>query len=118
MIIETLDVDFENVDDRGSLYQLAHCGYSQVNVVFSKSGVIRGNHYHRLNVEAFYVVKGKCEVTVSNDKEEETKVFVEKDFFRIPPNTLHSFKYIEDTIMVTMYSLGVELPNGDKDILN
>lgn len=115
MLIERLKVDFEHRDDRGTLTQLIHKGYSQVNVVISKGGIFRGGHYHELNTEAYYIIKGSCQVTARRGGEEETEIFREGDFFRIGPYITHDFDYLEDSILVTMYSLGVELGDGRMD---
>lgn len=115
MLIERIKCDFEYVDERGALTQLARRGYSQINVVTSKGGIFRGGHYHKLNTEAYYIIKGICKVTARRDGEEESEVFKEGDFFRIGPYVTHDFEYIEDSIMVTMYSLGVEMDDGTKD---
>ena len=55
MLIQFLKPDFEHTDERGKLVQLVHDGWKQVNVIESKAGQIRGNHYHKVNREAFYV---------------------------------------------------------------
>ena len=47
MLIQLMQPDFIFDDERGSLRQLVHEGYSQFNIVFSKKGVFRGDHYHR-----------------------------------------------------------------------
>jgi len=36
--------------------------------------------------------------------------------FLIPPFVNHSFCYHTDTLLASMYDVGVELPNGEKDI--
>ena len=36
--------------------------------------------------------------------------------FEIEPYTIHSFEFIEPTMLVSMYSMGVELADGKKDI--
>ena len=38
------------------------------------------------------------------------------DFFSIEPFDVHSFLFLEDTTLVSMYSDGVEMPDGTKDI--
>ena len=38
--------------------------------------------------------------------------------FRINAGVRHSFEYIEDTYLVVLYTGGVELPDGTKDIYN
>lgn len=115
MLIEKIKADFEHRDERGTLTQLVRKGYSQFNVVTSKGGVFRGGHYHKLNTEAYYVIKGQCRVTAKYGDIEETETFGEGDFFRIGPYISHDFDYIEDSVLVTMYSLGVELDGGKMD---
>ena len=111
-MLKTIKVDFSFSDERGTLVQLIHEGYRQINVITSKKGVIRGGHYHKQNEEAFYIVQGKLKVDV-NGKE---FIFKTGDFFGIEANDMHSFFFLEDTTIVSMYSSGVELENGEKDI--
>lgn len=111
-MLKILTTDFEFQDERGSLTQLVHSGYKQVNVIFSKKGAFRGGHYHKLNEETFYVVSGLLEITVDG----QNYTFRKGGFFGIEPFDLHSFRFLEDTVLVSMYSQGVELENGTKDI--
>lgn len=117
MLIERIKPDYEHRDERGTLIQLVRQGYSQFNVVTSKAGVLRGGHYHRYNTEAYYVIQGKCRVTAYKDDKRESSIFGAGDFFRIGPYVTHDFDYIEDSVLVTMYSLGVELGNGRMDMI-
>lgn len=114
-MIEKIKPDFEHMDERGTLTQLVRRGYSQINVVTSKEGVYRGGHYHKMNTEAYYIIKGSCKVIAYRDDKRECEVFKAGDFFRIGPFIIHDFNYIEDSILVTMYSLGVEMDNGAMD---
>lgn len=116
MLFERLTPDFCYQDSRGSLVQLVHNGYKQMNVITSKAGMIRGGHYHKVNYEAFYVVSGSCEVTFIQDGPEETQTFTAGDFFRIAPYIGHVFNYTQDTILIGLYDNGVENSNGEKDI--
>ena len=111
-MLKIIQTDFEFTDERGTLVQLIHEGYRQVNVITSKKGVVRGGHYHKQNEEAFYVVSGLLEVDVNG----ETARFGTGDFFGIEAYDMHSFRFLEDTVLVSMYSGGVELPDGTKDI--
>lgn len=111
-MIKQMKTDFHFKDDRGAIVQLVHEGYSQINVITSKKGVFRGGHYHKENEEAFYIVSGSVEVTVNGEK----IIFSNGDFFGIEPNDVHSFYFLEDTALVSMYSKGVEHPDGTKDI--
>ncbi len=111
-MLKRIKEDFQFADNRGTIVQLFHAGYAQVNVITSKKGVIRGGHYHKENDEAFYVVSGKLKVTVND----ETAIFSDGGFFGIEPYDMHSFEFLEDTTLVSMYSKGVEKPDGTKDI--
>lgn len=116
MLINILETDFKFADERGSLVQLVHEGYEQVNVVFSYKNSIRGNHIHKENREAFYVISGAFRLEVTQENQKETYHFRTGDMFEIEPYVMHSFVYLEDTLLVSMYSKGVELQNGVKDI--
>ena len=111
-MLEILSADFSFSDERGTITQLIHQGYTQVNVITSKQGVVRGGHLHRENKEAFYIIQGALVVDV-NGKEYH---FSSGAFFCIEPNDMHSFRFLEDTVLVSMYSCGVEYPDGTKDI--
>lgn len=116
-MIKIIKPDFIFEDERGTLVQLIHEGYRQINVVTSKAGFERGNHFHRLNREGFYVVDGAFTLEASLNSQKETYEFKKGDMFIIEPNVLHSFIYHEDSILVAFYDKGVELPDGTKDII-
>ena len=116
MLIEILRPDFEFEDERGTLIQLVREGYGQVNFITSCAGALRGGHYHKQNDEAFYVIKGKFHLTVSKDVQTEHYNFKKKDFFKIPAGVEHSFEFHTETCLISLYSKGVELENGGKDI--
>lgn len=111
-MLKVIKTDFEFTDDRGTLVQLVHEGFRQVNVITSKKDVFRGGHYHKENEEAFYIVSGSLKVVV----EDQEYFFKTGDFFGIEANDMHSFYFLEDTTLVSMYSKGVEKENGEKDI--
>lgn len=115
---EIMEPDFCHNDDRGSLVQLVHDGWSQINVIFSKGGTIRGGHYHRENREAFYIINGSCEVTLSFNGKRQVRIFKTGDFFAIEPYTGHTFRYLEDTLLLGLYDRGVEGTGGAFDIFS
>jgi len=116
-MLEILKTDFEFSDDRGKLVQLVHDGYKQINVVRSNAGTFRGGHCHRFNKEAFYIIEGSLELTVKKDGLEEKYTFCAGDMFVIDAYVYHDFLYLKDTVLVGMYDNGVELENGEKDIV-
>lgn len=115
-LIEIMKPNFVYADERGKLTQLVREGYSQVNVVFSQKGAFRGGHYHKDNTEIFFVISGKFAFTARKGTEQEKRVFRTGDMFKVFPNVSHDFDYLEDTMLVSMYNKGVELPNHQMDI--
>lgn len=107
--------DFRFADGRGSLVQLVHEGYAQINVLESKAGSTRGAHFHKRATEAFYVVNGSVEVTFIK-KTTEKVTFRPGDFFEVLPLVLHNMYFPEDCLMVQMYDIPVENEDGTKDI--
>ena len=116
MLLKDKKTDFSFTDARGSLTQLVHEGYQQVNVLFTRSGVNRGGHYHKTATECFYVVSGSVEVTASRDGVTEKRLFGRESFFQVDPYVLHSMYFPEDCVLVAMYDICVERPDGTKDI--
>ncbi len=116
-MIKFLKPDFEFSDDRGELKQLVHEGYNQINIVRSKAGAVRGGHCHRFNREAFYIIEGNIELTLRKDGAEENYSIKAGDMFVIDELVFHDFRFLSDTILVGMYNRGIELENGEKDIV-
>ena len=116
-VLQTLNIDFEAADKRGSLVQLVHSGYTQVNVLRTRKGQERGGHYHEGSNEVFYVIDGMVTVNAFSNTERETKTYRKGDFFLIPAGTVHSMYFPEDTVMVGMYDVPVEKEDGSKDII-
>ncbi len=111
-----ITVDFQHKDERGSLIQLIHDGYKQINVLDSKKGAVRGAHFHKRASEAFYLIHGSVEVEFKGKSAFEKVVFKEGDFFEIEPFVLHNMYFPEDCLMVQMYDIPVENEDGSKDI--
>ncbi|HSQ98023.1 MAG TPA: cupin domain-containing protein [Rickettsiales bacterium] len=116
-MIEYIKVDFDFADERGSLTQLCHDGWKQINYLSTKAGVFRGGHYHKLNKEAFYVVDGEFVLTTELDGKKEVYNIKKGDFFIVKPNVMHSMDFKKDTTMIALYDFGVE-KDGIKDIYN
>ena len=113
-----LTPDFVVTNPKGTLAQLCHEGWKQVNVLSSPAGSSRGNHYHKDNLECFYVVSGQIKVvfTTIDKSESEERIFTEGEMFAILPNVVHSLDSVTDTVMVALYDKGVENEAGEKDI--
>lgn len=116
MLIQILEPNFKHADERGTLVQLVREGYRQINVVESKAGTFRGGHYHKENIEVFFVISGEFIFTAEKDGEIETFKFSAGDMFLVPKAVTHSFEYTLDTVLIAMYDMGVENLDGTKDI--
>ncbi len=118
-LIEILSPDFTFTDDRGTLTQLVHEGFTQVNAVFTRAGKIRGNfHFHEHTKELFFIIKGKIKLTARLDGVTEEHIFTDGDMFMVPEYVRHSFDYLEDTYLVGLYTTPVENEDGTKDIIS
>lgn len=116
MMYQNLNPDFAFLDTRGQLVQLVHKGYTQINVLETKQGVTRGGHYHKISSEAFYIISGSVDITLSKSNEQQKIHFQTGDFFEISPHIVHTMSFPEDCVMVAMYDVPIEDENGQKDI--
>jgi len=119
-MIDILVPDFNFQDERGMICQLASKGWSQINVVVTKAGSRRGRmHYHKRNIEAFYIVSGKIDYRCkpAEGGAVERRIFEAGDFWCVRPFIGHDFYFLEDTIHISMYDLGVDLSDGTRDII-
>ncbi len=116
MLIKKIEPEFFFADDRGELTQLVSKGYAQVNVLYSKAGTMRGNHYHKRCTETFYVIDGSVNVKVQLGDTCEKETFFKGNFFCIMPGMIHSLRFEENCTMVQMYDVPVENGDGSKDI--
>ena len=119
MLIEFINTDFEFQDERGTITQLVHDGWKQVNYITTKAGVFRGGHYHKNNDEAFYIISGEIELELKDIHSGLKEKYLTKcgDFFIIKKDILHSFNFLKNTELISMYSKGVEEAQG-MDIYN
>ena len=115
-MLNRIEPDFVFENEGGKLIQLVRGGYAQVNVLSSVKGSARGGHYHKINREAFYVIYGKFVLTLEEDGVKECFELSTGDMFVVEPYQKHWFEYLEDTLLVSMYDRGVELPRNLKDI--
>ena len=116
MLIQWLKPDFTFENESGCLRQLVREGYKQVNVISSAPGSVRGGHYHKFNTEAFYVIRGSFTLTLWKDGQREEYEVKAGEMFALPPYVFHTFAYHEETLLVSLYSRGVELSETEKDI--
>ena len=116
MLVKIVEPNFIFENEKGKLTQLVREGWNQINVITSVAGSDRGGHYHKINNEGFYIISGKIQLILVEDDVEEKYTFSSGDMFIISPYQMHYFEFLEDTVLVSMYDKGVELPRNLKDI--
>ena len=96
---EILNLNFKNSnhikDKRGYLYELHRSkGFSHIFISSSKSGAIRGNHFHTNKYEIFHIIKGEAKVLCHNLITNVRKNYIlkkNKEKLIIPPYVNHTF---------------------------
>jgi len=86
-------------DDRGAIKDiLAHEPIDSITVIQSKSGVVRGNHFHKDTVQWVYVVSGLLRsLTQKNDEPIVDQVIGPGDLLKADPMEKHSLIALEDS---------------------
>ncbi len=111
MKIEHKKVNFE--DSRGSIRDIFvdepkdHC-----TIIFTKTGGVRGNHYHKVSTQTDYIVSGKMKVFGKKPEAEVTRATVMPgDYISWEPMEIHAFVAEEDTVFITF----IEGPRGGEE---
>jgi dTDP-4-dehydrorhamnose 3,5-epimerase-like enzyme len=90
-------------EERGEFVQISYKEEMRHLALFEiKNGFSRGNHYHEVKEEIFYVARGKMRalfLDMDNLQQEESMLEV-GDKIRIKPRCAHLFYGLEDTLVV------------------
>lgn len=120
-MIKFLENYTQILDSRGFMKGLINQGnWKELNFFFTKSGQIRGNHYHKITDELFIILKGKMEIELTSvnpkckNNNNSKKVIVKNgDVFIIKKNTRHIFHILEDTEWINGLSKKMDKKNPD-----
>ena len=107
---------FEFRDRKGILREvIRRDNWRQMNEAIRYKGQSSGHHYHKVDEELFYVLSGKIQVEIINIKTKEKTKFTAgpTEGFIVEPYEVHSFFYIEDTVLIAMHSLPFDKNNPD-----
>lgn len=88
-------------DDRGYIQEVSEGDYKAIQMIFSKKGSIRSNHYHKEGGHLLHVVYGKMrylEKPVGGVTTE--RMFLAGDSVFTGPQILHATEFLEDTLLV------------------
>lgn len=93
-----------DVDGRGSIVSIFEHPVANVSIIRSKAGVIRSNHYHKLDYHFIYVLEGQCEYffgpdNVNLENLQHVEVTAGSTIFT-PPGEWHATFFPIDTLIV------------------
>lgn len=106
----------ENIDERGSLIGLINFGtWEEINIITSKKGALRGNHFHKYTSEIFIILEGEIEVSVNKiGKKDIEKYLVKKgDVFLIKPMVNHVFEVKKDSKWINVLNKKINSTSPD-----
>ncbi len=93
-------------DERGTITDIIENEVKHIGIISSKINSVRGRHYHKKSTQFMYMIKGSIVMKTRgiNEKnsEVETTVIGEGDFITIPPEVIHSFTALEDSLFLDM----------------
>jgi UDP-2-acetamido-2,6-beta-L-arabino-hexul-4-ose reductase len=95
-------------DERGSLFELIKSKqFGQIFISTTKSGYVRGNHYHDSKIEKFCLIKGKAIIKLRNLLTQENISYEVSDqkieIVDIPPGYTHSIQNIGKDEMIVLF---------------
>jgi len=106
-----------NVDERGRLIEIFRHDdemfekFGQVYITTAYPGVVKGWHYHKLQDDFFFVVKGMAKIVLYDGREDSPTYKKVNEFFmgehntillKIPKGVMHGFKGISETEAIIM----------------
>jgi len=94
-------------DERGIITDLLNENIRHVGLITTTKGSVRGNHYHKKSIQYSYILSGKFEVFIANFndlKNVERIILNAGELITIEPEIVHTFKAIEDAVMIDMIS--------------
>ena len=100
-IVEKIRPSF--VDERGEITNVIDARIQSVIMVTSKAGAIRGNHYHKQQVQYVYLMSGKFQFLtkdVASDGPIESVVIEAGDLVTTQPMVAHTMHFLEDSVFL------------------
>ena len=111
-----LETGFE--DHRGKILPIVH-DIANVQMIWSKKGALRANHYHKTDTHTCYLVTGSMDYYWRNHGE--TKIhkeqFVAGDLFKTGPLIDHEMVFTDDSTMVVVSEHQRDAVTYDEDIV-
>jgi oxalate decarboxylase/phosphoglucose isomerase-like protein (cupin superfamily) len=107
-------------DDRGVIQTLVNGGIHAVQIISSKTGSVRANHYHRQDSHYMYVVSGKMRY-IERPAESDlpaTWTFVGAGQLVYTPSMVeHAVEFVEDTVFLNITGKSREQSDYEGDLV-
>jgi quercetin dioxygenase-like cupin family protein len=106
VVVQSTDFKIEKIepvfsDDRGDIWDILHGDIKHVGFITFKQGAVRGKHYHKIQAQFTFVLKGKIELTTKDLRKENAENRVDiiepGHVVSIPPMVIHAYKALEDS---------------------
>lgn len=93
-------------DERGSITDIVEqVDFNGATIILSKSGSVRGNHFHKKTIQHVYLLSGKMKCLAQKPQQEVTMATVEQgDLVSHDLLESHSFEALEDTLFLVLSS--------------
>ena len=109
-------------DERGEIIDVGEGDFKAVQVITSKKGTVRSNHYHKKGGHLLYVLEGKMsylEMDVSDPAKVERRDFIvnKGETVFTGPMKAHRTEFLEDTILVCASTLSRADGAYDEDLV-
>ena len=121
-MITLLERYFESGDERGRIEGLVACGeWRELNLITSRAGTVRGDHYHRSTRELFVILDGEIRVVTQAVRDAtlvgppSERVVGPGDVFIVEPEVNHVFHVTRDARWIN--ALSERMAPGAPDIL-
>jgi mannose-6-phosphate isomerase-like protein (cupin superfamily) len=102
--MQRLKVEYVRKEERGTLIQVSSGEWKQLNILEIKKGNTFGGHYHKEKEELFYVVFGKVEFIIENDKGTFTETLGKGDCLLVEPYDKHTICALQDSTLGELLS--------------
>ena len=93
-------------DERGSITDIVEkVDFNGATIILSKSGSVRGNHFHKKTIQHVYVLSGKMKCLAQKPQQKVMRATVEQgDLVSHDLLESHSFEALEDTLFLVLSS--------------
>jgi quercetin dioxygenase-like cupin family protein/SAM-dependent methyltransferase len=104
--VKVREVNPVHFDHRGNITDILNETIEHAGLIETKKEGVRGNHYHKRSVQHSYLISGLMEVVISAGTCPDIRKILLKpgQLITIPPGIRHSFKAIEDSVLIDLIS--------------